>query len=201
MVLAPMTESHGHVNDVHQAQVHGGGLRHLLRRSLVRWRAHTHDGLEYQPLDVQNSPSSLIAPLSATADEKLDELDEVKRDPMIWCHYLTLRRRLDLDGTDACANCILNTRPWSSRLKDMLEGCEARSLVTRDGTDGNTERSVEKVGGRMNRRVSNGAYLMSAELSSTGSEREVDERGVIEAGPPAKSDATCCSAGGADAKR
>merc|ERR1711957_997916 len=179
LVLAPMTESHGHVTDVHQAQVHGGGLRHLLRRSLVRWRARTHEGSEYQPLDVQSS-SSLIAPLAAT-DDVADRLDEVRRDPMIWCHFLALRRRADHLRGGGCTECQAFNRPLSHLLQTLLHGSDARTLVSVEGAEGETERSAENILGMRHRSsaasepvMSESEPISSSVARSPGSPRDVD---------------------------
>lgn len=116
LILAALASSHGHVDTVHQLRLHGSSVRRLLRRSIIRRRKH--DGGLYHQLGQQDT----------------EVIMDLRRDPMLWCHYLSLRRSSPDTVNDA-------NRPWSSRMEVLLLGTPAAAIFAQESDD-SSERTV-----------------------------------------------------------
>lgn len=139
LILASMATSHGHVDTVHQAYFYGISIRRLLRRSLLRRKQH--GGSIYTQLNgVGESPAS-------SSDHQSDDmLGDLRRDPMLWCHYLSLRRHPPDARDSRCAESRETRRPWSAKMEMMLQGTTAGEIFTgcenEDAAEDATERSM-----------------------------------------------------------
>mmetsp|Transcript_170281 Transcript_170281/g.546157 ORF Transcript_170281/g.546157 Transcript_170281/m.546157 type:complete len:981 (+) Transcript_170281:125-3067(+) len=128
-VLSPLIQCHGHVDSVHLAWANGRGLRKLLRGSLQRGSRRSHDGGMYAQLSNRDAES----PLEGVDSEDGDMLGEFNDDPMLWCHYLCLRR--PALGDDGAPSSQTQRQCWSTQLQPMLRSTAAGALFPRRNGD------------------------------------------------------------------
>jgi len=126
LVLAPLISRHGHVDGVHIAFSQKRGIRRLLRRSLMRRRS----GEQGYYTRLSTDPDS---PQDGKEDGD-DVLHALRMDPMIWCHFLALRRPEDNHAQETDPSCSVSPvsghrELWTLQLEPMLRGTVAASLL------------------------------------------------------------------------